>query len=92
MNALKDVTCERRTEATTARRSIGQAAPSISSEMHLSLAQKGLVFSAFGFTYAKGCHRVSVTPPNESKRPAPGTHFLRTSSSTGRASELTSGS
>src|SRR5580692_5359111 len=34
------------------RAAISQAAPSISREMHLSPAQMGLVFSAFGFTYA----------------------------------------
>ena len=34
------------------RAAISQAAPSISREMHLSPALMGLVFSAFGFTYA----------------------------------------
>lgn len=34
------------------RTAISQAAPSIAREMHLSPVQMGLVFSAFGFTYA----------------------------------------
>ena len=34
------------------RAAISQAAPSITREMHLSPARMGLIFSAFGFTYA----------------------------------------
>ncbi len=34
------------------RAAIGQAAPFISRQMHLSPAEMGLIFSAFGFTYA----------------------------------------
>lgn len=34
------------------RAAISQAAPAISRELHLSAVQMGLVFSAFGFTYA----------------------------------------
>ena len=36
------------------RAAISQAAPAISRELHLSPIQMGLVFSAFGFTYAAG--------------------------------------
>ena len=36
------------------RAAISQAAPVISKELHLSVVQMGLVFSAFGFTYAAG--------------------------------------
>jgi MFS family permease len=36
------------------RAAISQAAPSIAKDLHLNAAQLGLVFSAFGFTYAAG--------------------------------------
>ncbi len=36
------------------RAAISQAAPAMSRELHLSPGQMGLVFSAFGFTYAAG--------------------------------------